>query len=127
MLSLSRSLLIPTSNPKRKVSMIYPNILEWSVAHALHGGDDHVGHESHENVARLDDLKHVYIYHTWEKNFKNDGNQKIILADKANFSFDFGLILAILRRFLPLSIVFSLITTASSCKDADFFTGMMYI
>ena len=35
------------------------------------------------------------------KNLKNDGNQKIILADKANFSFDFGLILVILRRFLP--------------------------
>ena len=41
------------------------------------------------------------------KNFKNDGNQKIIIADKANFSFDFGLILAISRRFLPLCIVFS--------------------
>ena len=30
------------------------------------------------------------------KNFKNDGTQNIILADKANFSFDFGLICAIL-------------------------------
>ena len=32
-------------------------------------------------------------------------NQKIILADKANFSFDFGLIFAMLSRFLPLCIV----------------------
>ena len=50
------------------------------------------------------------------KNFKNDGNQKIILADKANFSFDFGLILTILRNILPLCIVFSPITTATSCR-----------
>ena len=33
------------------------------------------------------------------KNFKNNGYQKIILADKANISFDLGMILAILRRF----------------------------
>ena len=56
------------------------------------------------------------------KNFKNDGNQKIILADKANFSFGFELILAILRRFLPLCNVFSPITPATSCQDADFFS-----
>ena len=55
---------------------------------------------------------------------KNDGNQKISLADKANVSFDFGLILAVLHRFLLLCIVFSPIT---SCLDADFFPGMMYI
>ena len=59
------------------------------------------------------------------QNFKNDGNQQIILADKASFSFDFGLILSILRRFLPLCIVFIPITTATSCQDADFFPGMM--
>ena len=33
------------------------------------------------------------------KKFKNNGNQIIILADKANFSFDLRLILVILRRF----------------------------
>ena len=26
----------------------------------------------------------VYVYHTWKKKIKNDGNQKFILADKAN-------------------------------------------
>ena len=60
------------------------------------------------------------------QNLKNDGNQKNILADKANFSFDFGLILAILRRSLSLRIVFSHITTATSCQDADFFPGMTH-
>ena len=62
-----------------------------------------------------------------KKKFKNDGNPKIFLADKANFSFDFGLILAILSRFSPLCIVFSLITTATSCQDADFFSSMVPI
>ena len=33
------------------------------------------------------------------KKSKNDSNQQITLADKAKFSFGFGLILAILRRF----------------------------
>ena len=56
-----------------------------------------------------------------EKNFKNEGNQKIILADKANFSFDFG-------NFTSFfAIVFSPISTATSCQDADFFPGMMYM
>ena len=32
----------------------------------------------------------VYVLIIPGKNVKNDGNQKIILADKANFSFDFG-------------------------------------
>ena len=65
----------------------------------------------------------VYIYISYLE--KNNGNQKIILADKANFSFDFGLILTVLRRFLPLCIVFSPITTATNCQDAVFFPGMM--
>ena len=34
-----------------------------------------------------------------------------------------GMILAIFRRFLPLCIVFSPITTATSCQDAEFFPG----
>ena len=37
------------------------------------------------------------------------------------------LMLAILRRFLPLGIVFSPKTTATSCQDAAFFPGMMHI
>ena len=62
---------------------------------------------------------HMYIIPG--KKIKNDGNQKIMIAEKENFSFDFGLILAILRRILPLCIVFIPITTATSCQDADFF------
>ena len=31
----------------------------------------------------------IYIYVSHLEKFKNDRNQKIILADKANFSFDF--------------------------------------
>ena len=41
--------------------------------------------------------------------------------------FDFGLIWAILRRFLPNCIVFSPITTVTSCQDADFFPAMRYL
>ena len=40
----------------------------------------------------------------------------------------FPLILAILHRILSLYIVFSPITTATSCQDADFFPGKcMYL
>ena len=40
----------------------------------------------------------MYINRNW-KEFQKRRQPKIILADKVNFSFDFGLILAILRRF----------------------------
>ena len=43
-------------------------------------------------------LKKVYIYSYLEKISKTT-EPKIILSDEANFSFDFGLIFAILRRF----------------------------
>ena len=65
------------------------------------------------------------MYKPYLEKLKNDGNQKIILAGKANFFFDFGLILAILRRFLPLCIVFIPITTATICQDADFFPAQV--
>ena len=46
---------------------------------------------------------YVYTYISLPgKIFSNDSNQKITLAVKANFYFDFGLVLAILRRYLPL-------------------------
>ena len=54
------------------------------------------------------------LCHTWKK-IKNDGNQKIPLS----FSFDYVFIMAILRPFLCLCIVFIPITTATSCQDAD--------
>ena len=57
---------------------------------------------------------------------KNSKIQKI-LGDEVNFSFDFGLILTILLRFLPLCIVLSPITTAASCQDADFLPGDIYL
>ena len=65
----------------------------------------------------------VYVYHTW-KNFKNDGNQKLqlIWVGFGHFTSCFDALrrfLAILRRFLPLGIVFSPKTTATS------FPGMM--
>ena len=44
----------------------------------------------------------MYINRNW-KEFQKRRQPKIILADKVNFSFDFGLILAILRRFKPLN------------------------
>ena len=61
-------------------------------------------------------MYNVHISYVPGKNLKNDGNQKIILAVKANFSFDFWLILVILRRFLHR---FNPITPAASCQDAD--------
>ena len=58
------------------------------------------------------------------KNFNNDGNLKITLAVKANFSFDFGPVFAssfaALRCFGPS-------TTANRCQDADFFPAMIHI
>ena len=39
------------------------------------------------------------------------------------FSFEFGLVLAILRRFQSLCVVFGHKTTATSCKVADFFSS----
>ena len=56
--------------------------------------------------------KHIYMY---------NNSIEYILADQANFP----LILAILRRFSP-PFVFSPISTAASCQDADFFQGMIY-
>ena len=41
---------------------------------------------------------------TW-KIFKNDGSEINILAVQANFSFDFGLVLANLRRCLLFCVV----------------------
>ena len=58
---------------------------------------------------------------------KNDGNQKITYAVQAKLSSDFGLIFAILCRFLPLGVVFYPSTTATSCQDADFFPAMICI
>ena len=50
-----------------------------------------------------------------EKNSNNDSNQEITLAVWANFSFDFGPVLPILRRFLPLCIIFGPLMMATSC------------
>ena len=61
------------------------------------------------------------------KKFKNDGNQKNTFAIYPNFSFDFGLVLTILRRFKPLCVVFGLLSTATCCQVADFFPAMIYI
>ena len=52
-----------------------------------------------------------------------DGSPKIKLAVLANFSFDFELVLGILFKFC---IVFGPFTTATKCRDADFFP-VMYI
>ena len=49
-----------------------------------------------------------YIYIIPGKNFNNEGNQKITHAVKENVFFEFGLIFAISRRFLPLCVVFDL-------------------
>ena len=57
------------------------------------------------------------------KNFNKDGNQKITHAVKTKFSFDFGLFFTILRRFLPLGIVFD----GNQLPGCQFFSGMMYI
>ena len=68
-----------------------------------------------------------YIHIISGKKFKTDGNQKFLLAYQANFLLDFGLISIILHRVLPLCIVFSPLTTVTSCQDADFFPGMIHI
>ena len=44
------------------------------------------------------------------------------LAVLAILFFDFGLVSAISRPFLPLCIVFGPLTTATSCQDADLFS-----
>ena len=65
----------------------------------------------------------LYVCHTWKKISKTKATKKLSLLIRRIFP----LILAILRRFLPLCIVFSPISTATSCQDADFFPGMMYM
>ena len=62
----------------------------------------------------------MYIYHTWKKKLKTT-NQKIILADTANFSFDFGLIFLQFYGVLFHFASFFTITTATSNQDTDFF------
>ena len=48
--------------------------------------------------------------------------KKLHMPYRHFFPFDFGLIFAILRRFLPLCVVSNPSTMASSCQDADFFS-----
>ena len=58
---------------------------------------------------------------------KNDSNQNIFsLPFRRIFPLVLWLLLAILRRFLPLCIVFGPKTTVTSCEDADFFPGMIH-
>ena len=61
----------------------------------------------------------TYVMFIHEKNIIDDGNQKFYTV----LSFDFWLVLAILRRFLPLCVDFGLLTKADSCHDADFFSS----
>ena len=60
--------------------------------------------------------------HTWKK-FQKRQQPKITIGVQENFFFYFGLVLAILCRVLPLGVVFSPKTTATSCQDADVFPG----
>ena len=64
----------------------------------------------------------IYAPQTW-KNFKNDGNQNIILTEKANFFLDFDN----LTSFFATLHRFCSITTATSCQDADFSRYDIYI
>ena len=60
---------------------------------------------------------YIHLYnHTWRKNQRR--RQPKIILDEANFSFDFGLILANLRH--------SPIKTATSCQHADTFPCVIY-
>ena len=65
----------------------------------------------------------IYVCLIPGKKIKNDGYQKISLAVQDNFSFDFGLVLTILYRFLPLCIVFGPVTTATSCQVCQLFSS----